>query len=385
MHLAFFGLLILGHGAIDMHQGALPALLPSLKDSLGLSYAEAASILLALNLSSSIIQPLFGHITDRWALNWVLPAAIILASLGFAGIYFAFSYFQILMAVLFCGLGIAAYHPQAVKETLTFGSIRKTGVMSWFMVGGNSGFALGPIFVVGCLAWFGREGILIFAIPCIVIGFIFIIALKSKKQSPAALAAKHTGQIKPIGKRIKPLGILFASVVLRASVQSGMLVFTPFYFNQFLSMHHADLGLVLGFYLLCGAIGTLLGGQIATKIDEKKVFLFSVFAITPFTAFFLLSDSSLLYLWLGLTGAAITAPWASMVVMAQQILPDRTGLASSLMMGLAIGSGGLGATVLGFVADYMGLMWVMYIITTLPILSGLVGLFVKIPRALAQK
>ena len=135
--------LTVGHGAVDFTQGALPVLLPFLHREFGLSYLQDGILILALTVSSSVTQPLFGHLSDRRSHRLLLPGAILLASFGLAGCALAPSYLWSLVAIFLAGLGVAAYHPEASRlASVLAGPQRGTG-MSLFSVGGNLGFALG--------------------------------------------------------------------------------------------------------------------------------------------------------------------------------------------------------------------------------------------------
>lgn len=367
--------LVLGHLSVDFNQGALPALLPILKETFTLSYAQSAAILMIMNFSSSIIQPLFGYFSDRFSTHWLLPVGVVVAGFGFACLSFATSYWQIVLIVFISGLGVAAYHPQGAKGALN-SSPRRVVSMSWFMLGGNTGFGLGPVGLMFCMSLFGQPGIMLFALPALVIG-IFLFRVTSNKTLSRNLAYATPPAPKPIGKRLRPMVFLLSSVVFRSSVQAGFLVFMPFYLTSQMGWSPLDVAPVLTFYLIVGAIGTLIGGQVGQKMGPKRFFLLSVLLVAPLNFMFLQSHESLwLYLWMGLGSASLMATWSSMVVMAQDIMPDRAGLASALMVGFSIGSGGLCATLLGILADHQGVITVMWILVFLPLISAALGFFV---------
>src|SRR3989338_278645 len=142
-------LLALGHGVIDLNQGALPAVLPFLKASHNLSYAAAATIVLAANVTSSLIQPLFGYLADQTARRWMLPVAGLLTGAGFGLAGLAPGYGALLLLVIAMGLGVAAYHPEGYKTATGVAGDRKATALSWFSLGGNVGPALGPPVIAG--------------------------------------------------------------------------------------------------------------------------------------------------------------------------------------------------------------------------------------------
>ena len=158
-------LLSFGHLVTDISQGALPALLPFLKQALGLSYTAAGMVLLISNLTSSLIQPLFGLISDRQPKPLLIPLGILCAALGISLSGLASSYALLLLLVVFCGLGVAAFHPEGFKTAHFFIGKRKASGMSLFAVGGNLGFALGPFTLVFLVTHFSLKGTLFYLLP----------------------------------------------------------------------------------------------------------------------------------------------------------------------------------------------------------------------------
>jgi FSR family fosmidomycin resistance protein-like MFS transporter len=366
--------LVLGHVAVDLNQGALPAILPILKEKMSLSYAESAFILMTMTFFSSIVQPIFGYMSDRWKLSWILPVGVLVAGIFFSMLAFVDTYISTLLVVFISGLGVAAYHPQGAKEALLC-SPRRVISMSWFMVGGNLGNGLGPVAIMGCYALLGDHGSLLFLLPAFAVAFILILAVRNKAQQEMMDKALHVAP-RPIGKRFKPLFLLLLAVVFRASAQTGLMIFLPFHALNHLDMDTTGAAALITFYLVTGALGTLVGGHIAQRVGPRRFFLLTVFFVTPCSAFFLMTEGGFFfYLWLGLVGGTLMATWSSMLVMAQDILPDRSGMAAALMVGVSIGSGGLGATLLGFAADAWGLMTVMILMAVFPLFSGVIAWF----------
>src|SRR5687768_9362216 len=165
MNTKALALLGLGHMMVDLNTGALPALLPFLKSTLDLSYTMIGTLVLVASLSSSLIQPIFGHLSDRSARPWLLPFGVLAATAGMAAIGLASSYHLILLLVCVSGVGIASYHPEAYKTAyLATGEKKATGI-SLFSVGGNIGYGLGPLAVAFCLTMFGQPGLLLLLLP----------------------------------------------------------------------------------------------------------------------------------------------------------------------------------------------------------------------------
>src|SRR5881397_3097482 len=151
-------LLSLGHFVVDLNQGSFPAFLPFLKTAHQLSYSAVATIVLAANVASSIVQPMFGYFADQTARRWMLPASVLLTGGGFALMGLAPGYTALLALVIVMGLGVAAYHPEAYKTATSVAGERKATALSWFALGGNVGVALGPPVITALITVVGLTG-----------------------------------------------------------------------------------------------------------------------------------------------------------------------------------------------------------------------------------
>ncbi|MBI5521554.1 MAG: MFS transporter [Desulfarculus sp.] len=367
-------LLIVGHLVVDTPQGALPALLPLLKQAHGLSYAQAGAIVMVMNLTSSVIQPLFGYLSDRWPLRWLLPVGLAVSGLGMALLGLATSYGLMLALVVVSGLGVASFHPEAFKAVLGSATTRKVVGVSWFMVGGNMGFVVGPLLAGAFCAWLGLAGTAVFALPGVLMSGLYLftwprlLALRTVEQAHGKPLSPQ-----PLRGRLGALSMLITSVILRSWVHSGVTAFVPFYYVSVLGGQEVDAWRMLTTFLLAGVTGTALGAPLAEKVGPKRFFVLAVALTTPLLLWFLQARGVWVYVSLALAGAFLISTWSIIMVMAQQILPDRAGMASGLMVGFALGTGGIGAAVLGAVADRWGVTTVLYIVAGLPLLSALTG------------
>ena len=170
-------ILSVGHLVTDVNQGALPALLPFFKEALHLSYTTAGMILLFGNISSSVIQPAFGYLSDKKPQRWFLPLSPFVACLGMAISGFIDSYLLLLAIVVVTGIGIASFHPEAYKTAYSFTGDKKATGMSIFSVGGNLGMGLGPIFAVSLVTHLGLPGTLWMIVPGILISGALILLI----------------------------------------------------------------------------------------------------------------------------------------------------------------------------------------------------------------
>lgn len=372
-------LLIVGHLITDTTQGGLPTLLPLLQDSLGLTYAASGAVVMTMNLTSSVIQPLFGYLTDRFQLRWLLPAGVALSGIGFALLGLADSYAMVLAAVVVCGLGVASYHPEAFKAVLGSAGPRKVVAVSWFMVGGNLGMGLGPLLLGAYLALWGLKGTLAYALPGLAMAALLLVSWGrlnpvGLKDSPAASPIEPA----PWRQRLGAIGILVLAVVLRSWVHSGVMTYVPFWYTHVLGGDPVEVGPLLTTFLVAGVLGTMAGAPLAERIGPRRFFIISVILTAPLLVWMLLARGWWLYPAIALVGGVLISTWSTVIVMAQQILPDRAGMASGLMVGFAVGSGGVGATVLGWVADGWGVETALWAITVMPLLSGLAAAFVPL-------
>lgn len=372
-------LLIMGHLITDTTQGGLPTLLPLLQDSLGLTYAASGAVVMTMNLTSSVIQPLFGYLTDRFQLRWLLPVGVALSGVGFALLGLVHSYAMVLATVVLCGLGVASYHPEAFKAVLGSAGQRKVVAVSWFMVGGNLGMGLGPLLVGAYLALWGLKGVLAYALPGLAMAALLMISWgrlnpQGLKDSPAASPTAPA----PWRQRLGAISILVLAVVLRSWVHSGVMTYVPFWYTHVLGGDPVEVGPLLTTFLVAGVLGTMAGAPLAERIGPRRFFIISVLLTAPLLVWMLFARGWWLYPAIALVGGVLISTWSTVIVMAQQILPDRAGMASGLMVGFAVGSGGVGATVLGWVADGWGVETALWAVTVMPLLSGLAASFVPL-------
>src|SRR5213594_4360508 len=173
-HTKLIALLALGHLVIDLNQGSIPAVLPFLRNAHGLSYAEAATIVLVGNLTSSLIQPLFGYLSDQIARRWILPTSVFLSGVGLALMGVAPGYLTVLGLVLVMGMGVAAWHPEGYKTATGVAGDRKATALSWFSLGGNVGIALGPLVATFLVTTWALQGTLALALPPLLVGAVLL-------------------------------------------------------------------------------------------------------------------------------------------------------------------------------------------------------------------
>ena len=378
-------LLSFGHLVTDIYQGALPAILPYLKDKLSLSYTLAGVLLMAANFTSSILQPLFGHFSDKKEKAWLLPLGCLAAGLGLSLASLPRSFGPLLILVILSGLGIAAYHPEGYKTASFFTGDRPATGMSVFSVGGNLGLALGPLFSLGVINFLGFGGLplmLVFAL----LSLILLLGNWAYLQSAKPLRPKNRvpAVAAPSGA-YTALFLVIATVVMRSWTQLGLMTYIPFYFIGYLQGDPLYSGKLVSAFLLGGVAGTILGSILADRVGHKEYLVYSMLATSLLAPLILLAAGPLLLVVLILVGLALISSFTVTIVMAQRLLPQNLGVASGLMVGFAIGAGGFGVTLLGVVADHFGVVTALRAILVLPLAGLGLALLVRYPHDASLK
>ncbi|HEV3128193.1 MAG TPA: MFS transporter [Solirubrobacteraceae bacterium] len=366
-----------GHLFTDVAQGSVPALLPFLIAKDHLSYASASALVLAATISSSVIQPLFGHLSDRRSLPWLMPLGPALGGLGVALIGIASSYGLIFACVLLSGLGVAAFHPEGSRFANYVSGARRASGMSLFSVGGNVGFALGPVIITPLVLVFGLRGTLFVLIPTWLMAAVMVFELPRLRGFRSDLVGGKVLRTRE-PEAWRPFWVLAAVIALRSFVYFGLVTFIPLYYVRVLHSGKALGNGALAAMLLGGAAGTLIGGPLADRFGRRAVLAGSMLVLPPLVVGFLLAGPGLAVVFAAVAGAATIATFAVTIVMGQEYLPGRLGISSGVTIGLSIGLGGVGAPLLGLLADAHGLTSVFIAIAVLPVLA--LALTFALPR-----
>ena len=376
-----------GHGVTDLNQGVLPMMLAYLQPVLAMSQFQVGFAMLIFNVSSSVIQPLFGIFSDRVRLPWLIPLGCLLAGLGISLTGVIPNYPLLLAAVLISGLGIAAYHPEGSKfARYSSGGSKATG-MAVFSIGGNLGFAAGPVLAsvlitVGGLK--GSLGLLVFNGSMALLLWISLSAIAGTEKvynmhnDPGRIAElKKAFQIKS-KKVIVPFSLLTAIIILRSWVHFGMVTYLPQYYVNYLGRSEGYAATLTTLFLLAGAGGTLVAGPVADRIGLRNVILISMALMAPLMYWFTVADGYWVMILVAMLGFAVVSTFAITVVFGHELLPYNVGLASGITMGFGIGMGGVGTAALGWVADVWGLPMVFHVMIFLPLLAFFLTFF--LPR-----
>jgi FSR family fosmidomycin resistance protein-like MFS transporter len=368
-----------GHLGTDFAGGALPALLPFLTERFSLSYTLAAVVVLASTTSSSVVQPLFGLWSDRRGAPWLLPVGVAVAGIGIALAAAAPSYWLVLLLVVVSGLGIAAYHPEGSKFAAYASGQRRASGMSAFSIGGNIGYALGPIVATPLVIWFGLRGGLLLALPCLAIAVALLLLLPFLR----SFVPNRTGHRQGTGDS-KPgaLVLLLGVIAFRSLAWFGLITFVPLWE---VSLGHSTAygNHLLALMLLGGGLGTIAAGPLADRFGRRPIVLASLAATAPLIAVFVAVGGVLGTLALCGAGICVIGTFGVTMVMSQEYLPRHIGMASGLSIGLSIGLGGIAAVGLGALADAVDLRAALYVCAAAP-LAGLV-LALRLPSGQVRR
>ena len=275
-----------------MCQGAVPALIPFLIVQRGYSFGAAGALLLVVTISSSIIQPIFGAVSDKLALSWLMPVGVFLAAIGVAGAGVTTTFPMTALAVGIGGIGIAAFHPEGARyANYSSGNRRGTG-MSLFSVGGNAGFAMAPVLITPAVLVFGLSGTALVAILPAVVAIALAIELPHLKRRTAGAAEKVATMGRENDRSEDDWGAftrLSGLISVRAGVYYGLQTFAPVWLIHEYGLSEAGGNTALAAMLIAGACGTLVGGRIVDRVGRRRVLIGSTLAQIPLLLGFMLA------------------------------------------------------------------------------------------------
>lgn len=377
--------LAIGHACVDVTQGAVPALIPFLIRDRHWSYGAAGALVLAMTASSSLLQPLFGWLADRRSLRWLLPAGVVLAAVGIALAGVASDSEPLTFAlVALAGLGVGAYHPEGARYANYVSGTRRASGMSLYSVGGNVGFALGPILVTPLVLAAGLHGTLWLLVPLLAVALLLARELPRlhdfHPERLAATAGVHAARAaEPQPDRWRPFARVATIAGVRSGAYFGLQAFVPSYFIAHFGSSTGVANAALTTVLVAGALGTLAGGRLADRVGRRRILVICNGVLTPLILLLVLvAGEPSAFVLLALIGFFTVGTFSITVVLGQEYLPNRIGIASGVTLGAAIGVGGIVAALLGQLADAVGLTTVLLVIAALPLPAFLLS--VTLPR-----
>ncbi|RMF93068.1 MAG: MFS transporter [Nitrospinota bacterium] len=370
-----FVLLSIAHFFNDAASSFLSPLLPLLVQKLHLSLTLAGSLASFYSLNSSFLQPVAGMIADNLQGRYFILGGPLIA-IGFMSLLgLVPSYPVAVLCVLLAGIGSAMFHPQAVSTAGALVKEQRGFGISLFLLGGNLGMALGPVYIISVVSLVGLQRAWIAALPGIITVALLYLFF------PKTAGGGGKGQVMRIKEAFlphwKPLLLLSFLVILRSLIQQGMNTFLPLLLTTQGRSLFAG-GLALSLFSLAGAGGGLLGGYGSDRWGRRTIIILSNLCITPFLFGFFQSQGLLSMIFLALAGMAVKATNPVVVAFAQELVPERAGTASSLVMGFSWGFAGIALTGLGKLADILGIAHALQLLMLLPLVAVLAACF--LPR-----
>ena len=368
--------LSIAHLVTDIYMPVITAVLPLLITERGLSFFLAGLMVTSYNLTSSATQPIFGYLSDRYGRQVHVSTSLLISAVFISLIGVVTSYPLMLCCAALAAIGHACFHPNALSMVSRVAESTNRGrITAIFVVGGNVGYALGPILAGGLGFFFGLSGLLVLLIPAA------IMAIVLRKIIPPA-PANPPGHIFPVTTfslaSLRPVSLLFTSSTFRAwAVFSAIAFFPPLLISRGLDIFTANLFITL--MLFAGVAGQLIGGELADRYGKKELSLASLICSVPFLVLFLLLEGPVSFIALILFGFFLWSSFAVTVAMSHELLPSSVGIASGLMLGVAIGAGGIGVAVNGMLADIYSLSLALATIPVLILIAAAVMLVVPYP------
>ncbi|GAA3549445.1 MFS transporter [Amycolatopsis ultiminotia] len=358
-------LLAVGHAVDDLYQGAVPAIVPFLVAERHYGYLAASGITLAATLLSSVVQPLFGVLTDRRPMPWLVPLGMTVAGAGIGLSGLGSSYAATWLAICLSGLGVAAYHPESARIARRVAGAGHVG-MSWFSLGGNVGFALGPVLVTPVLQAGGLGASPFLVLPAVAAGLGTAMLLR--RLSGPRSAAQHTASAGRDDWR--RFGLLTVVVIGRSIVTFGLNTFLALWVTQRVGSRTAgEVALVVLFGV--GALGTLLGGVLAGRWGRIRTVRTAYALSVPAVAAVALVPGYAVFPMVAIAALTLYVPFSLHVTLGQDYLPNRLGTASGVTLGLAVSVGGIAAPAVGAIANATSLQWALLSLTVLPVIASL--------------
>jgi MFS transporter, FSR family, fosmidomycin resistance protein len=382
------GAISFSHFLNDMIQSLIVAIYPLLKGDFQLSFAQIGVITLTYQLSASVLQPLVGLYTDKHPKPYSLTIGMSSTLIGLLTLALAPNYATVLIAAAFIGAGSAVFHPESSRIARLASGGRHGLAQSIFQVGGSTGSAVGPLLAAwiviphgqSSVAWFALAALLAIAVLWQVSGWYKRRHLSRRAPKAPPAAAGGLSRRRVAFSVFILLVLLFSKYFYLASITS----YYSFYLIEKFHLGVQSAQMYLFLFLFAGALGGFIGGPMGDRVGRKRVIWLSILGVAPFTLL-------LPHVGLGWTavlsvaiGFIISSAFSAILVFAQELMPGKVGAVSGLFFGFAFGLGGIGAAVLGGLADLKGIDFVYDVCAYLPLLGVVTALLPDIERAPAR-
>ena len=368
----------------DMMQSLLPAIYPKLKVDFGLTFGQIGLVTLCYQMTASILQPLVGFVADKRPTPLALPGGTLFTLAGLCVLSIAHSYPVILIGASCLGMGSSVFHPESSRVARMASGGRFGLAQSLFQVGGNAGQALGPLAAAIVVGRWGQSSLAFFALLALLsCAVLWNVGMWYKNHGLARQAAGRKKAIAiavPKGTAARGLAILITLVFSKFVYLASLTSYYTFYLIHKFHLSVQDAQLHLFAFLAAVAVGTVAGGPIGDKFGRKYVIWFSVLGALPFT---LLLPYASLFWTLPLTmmiGLILASAFPAIVVFGQELFPGKVGMISGMFFGFSFGLGGIGAALLGWLADRSGIETVYQVCAFLPAIGLLAAFLPKIEK-----
>lgn len=371
------GLLSAAHFLNDFYCNFLPILLPILIPKLGLSLTLSGVLVMVMSFSANVLQPVFGYFMDKYNFTSWVPYLIPFGAIFICITSWTSNFWVLTLLVALSGLAVSTFHPMGAGLVSKVAPENKvSSSVSYFVSGGNLGFALAPILLVLFMNTYSLDLLPMLIIPALILGIlIYLSGLHKVRFVNESVAKNMHFDFRQI-LRNKPLMMLNISMGIRAWIFTAIVTFLPLWAIQ-KGMDNTVGGSLLTLYLCGSTTGSFLAGFLNEHFGYKKIILAALFfAIFP-TAYFLISEEFDLFVCIALflAGAMAMAPNPGAIVWGQKFLPDNPGMASGMMLGLSFGLGGIGTMLTSALAEHVGLTLALGLTTTLLVIGVILAYF----------
>lgn len=381
-------LLAVGHFSCDIAMGALPVILPFFISQYGMDYKAVTGLMFASCFLSSVIQPAFGWLADKKSKSWFMSVGIFLAgaSMGLTGI--VTDYWWIFFVVTLSGIGSAVFHPEAACMVNKVAGSKRGTALSIFSVGGNGGFAVGPVLAVAAISFWGLKGTAVLCVLALITALVLMLFVPKMKAAIALAEVDKKAQAQDLVKDQVPVkndwrafSHLLVLLIFSSIAICGLRSFIPLYWVNVMGLSDAAAGSSLTLLFMFGVVMTLVGGLLADRFGYLKIVRLSYALLA--VSVVLLSQTTTI--WLGFLlllpmGFAMFAPFSSIVVLGQTYLARNIGFASGVTLGLSFSVGGVLVPLLGAFADSYGLPMTMELLAAIAVCAAVAGLFLPSPK-----
>jgi MFS transporter, FSR family, fosmidomycin resistance protein len=370
------------HFLNDLIQSLLPAIYPLLRDSYHLDYGQIGLITLVFQITASLLQPIVGTYTDRKPMPYSLAIGMGFTLIGLL-LLSRVGYPWLLIAAALVGTGSSVFHPESSRIARLASGGRHGFAQSFFQVGGNLGSALGPLLAAFFVLPHGQGSIAWFSIAALLAIVVLIRIGGWYGRNRVVRASTHTGASDvtlPRGKIVLAIGILLALIFSKYFYLASLNTYLTFYLMEKFHIPAQSAQIHLFYFLGAVALGTLVGGPIGDRFGRKYVIWFSILGALPFTLLLPHVDLFWTSVLIVVIGLILSSAFSAILVYAQELIPGKVGTIAGLFFGFAFGMGGLGAALLGQLADAKGIEYVYSLCAYLPALGLLTVLLPNLQK-----